>query len=108
MLQMGRSLKAHISAASSGTRVVPTCPEPKPEPMDIPKMAVEQERVAELERVAEQEEQPEEEEEEYVETITLRASNFVAFQDILEDMRFQITNIQRDARQDRLETQEML
>jgi hypothetical protein len=83
-------------------------PKPKPEPMDIPEMAIEQERAAKLERAAEQEEQPEEEEEEYEETITLRASNFVAFQDILEDMRFQITNIQRDARQDRLETQEML
>jgi hypothetical protein len=50
----------------------------------------------------------EEEEEDYEETITLRASDFVAFQDILEDMRFQIANIQRDARQDRLETQAML
>jgi hypothetical protein len=35
------------------------------------------------------------EEEEYEETITLRALDFVAFQDILEDMRFQIANIQR-------------
>jgi hypothetical protein len=50
----------------------------------------------------------EEEEEDYEETITLRASDFVAFQDILEDMRFQIANIQRDARQDRLKTQAML
>jgi hypothetical protein len=50
----------------------------------------------------------EEEEEEYEETITLRAFDFVAFQDILEDMRFQIADIQRDAHQDRLETQEML
>jgi hypothetical protein len=38
-----------------------------------------------------------EEEEEYEETIMLRASDFVAFQDILGDMRFQIANIQRDA-----------
>jgi hypothetical protein len=45
-----------------------------------------------------------EEEEEYEEMITLRASDFVAFQDILEDMRFQISNIQRDARQDRLKS----
>jgi hypothetical protein len=57
--------------------------------------------------VTEQEEQPEEEEE-YEETITLRASNFVHFQDILEDMQFQIADLQRTARQDRLETQEML
>jgi hypothetical protein len=53
--------------------------------------------------------EPEEEEkEEYEETITLRALDFVAFQDILEDMQFQIANIQRDAQQDRLETQDML
>jgi hypothetical protein len=57
----------------------------------------------------EPEEEPEDqEEEEYEETIKLRASDFVAFQDILEDMRFQIANIQRDARQDRLETQAIL
>jgi hypothetical protein len=31
-----------------------------------------------------------------------------ALQDTLEDMRFQIISIQRDARQDRLETQDML
>jgi hypothetical protein len=49
-----------------------------------------------------------EEEEEYEETITLKVLDFVAFQDILEDMRFQISNIQRDARRDRLETQAML
>jgi tetrahydromethanopterin S-methyltransferase subunit A len=40
----------------------------------------------------------EEEEEEYEETIMLRASDFVAFQDILEDMRSQITDLQRNAR----------
>jgi hypothetical protein len=74
-------------------------PEPEPEPMDIPKMAAEQERPAEPERAAKQEEQPEEEEEEeYEETITLRASDFVSFQDILEDMRFQIVDLQRTAR----------
>jgi hypothetical protein len=64
---------------------------------------------AEPERAVEQEEQlEEEEEEEYEETITLRTSDFVSFQDILEDMLFQITDLQRTARQDRLETQEML
>jgi hypothetical protein len=82
---------------------------PELEPMDISEMAVEPERAAEPERVAKQEEQPEEEEEEeYEETITLRASDFVSFQDILEDMRFQITDMKRSARQDRLETHEML
>jgi hypothetical protein len=39
--------------------------------------------------VAEQEEQPEDEEE-YNEMIMIRASDFVAFQDILEDMPSQI------------------
>jgi hypothetical protein len=52
--------------------------------------------------------EPEEEEEEYEEMITLRASDFIALQDTLEDIRFEIANIQRDARQDRLETQDML
>jgi hypothetical protein len=80
-------------------------PKPEPEPMDIPEMAAEQERAVEPERAAKQEEQPkEEEEEEYEETIMLRASNFVAFQDILEDMQSQIADLQRNARQDRLET----
>jgi hypothetical protein len=67
-------------------------PEPEPKPMDIPEMAAEQEIVAEPERAVEQEEQPEEEEE-YEETITLRASDFVHFQDILEDMRFLIVDL---------------
>jgi hypothetical protein len=71
----------------------------EPEPMDILKMP------AEPERAAEQEEQPEEEEkEEYEETIMLRASDLVAFQDILEDMRSQIVDLQRNSCQDRLET----
>jgi hypothetical protein len=76
-------------------------PVPEPEPMDIPKMA------AEPERAAEDDEQPEDEDE-YEEMITLIASDFVAFQDILEDMRFQIADMQMTAGQDRLETQEML
>jgi hypothetical protein len=67
-------------------------PEPEPEPMDIQKMVAEHERAAELEIAAEQEEQPEEEEE-YEEMITLRAANFYALQDTLEDIRFQIANI---------------
>jgi hypothetical protein len=75
-------------------------PELEPEPMDIPEMA------AEPERVVEQEEQPEEEEE-YEEMITLRASDFVHFQDTLVDIRSQIVDLQRDACQDRLEIQEM-
>ena len=75
-------------------------PEPAlvPEPMDIPDMA------SEPERAAEQDEQSEE----YEETITLRAADFCALQDTLEDIRFQIADIQRDARQDRLETQDLL
>jgi hypothetical protein len=69
-------------------------PAPEPEPMDIPEMAAEQDIAAKPEGAAKQEEQPEEEnEEEYEETITLRASDFVHFQNILEDMRFQITDL---------------
>jgi hypothetical protein len=75
--------------------------------MDIPEIVAEQEIAAEPERAAEQEEQPEEEEE-YEETITLRASDFVSFQDILEDIRFQVADLHRTVHQDRLETQEML
>jgi hypothetical protein len=77
-------------------------PAPEPKPMDISEMAAEQERAAETERAAEQEEQPKEEEE-YKKTIMLRASDFVAFQDILEDMQSQIADLQRNACQDRLE-----
>ena len=55
------------------------------------------EMVAEPEREVEHVEQPEEEEE-YEETIILRAINFYALQDTLEDIRFQIANIQKDAR----------
>jgi hypothetical protein len=62
-------------------------PELELEPMDIQEMAAEQERVAEPERVAEYDEQLEEEEE-YEETITLRAADFYALQDTLEDIRF--------------------
>jgi hypothetical protein len=60
-------------------------------------MAAKQEMATELERAAEQEEQPKEEEE-YEEMITLRALDFVHFQDFLEDMRSQIADLQRDAR----------
>jgi hypothetical protein len=77
-------------------------PAPEPEPMDIP------------ERAADQEEQPEEYEKEYEEGIMLRASDLLHFQDTLVDIRSQIGDIrsqfvdlQRDARQDRLEVQEM-
>jgi hypothetical protein len=50
----------------------------------------------------------EEVETEQEETFTLRASDFEALQDTLEDIRFQIADIQRDVRQDRLETQDLL
>jgi hypothetical protein len=71
--------------------------------MDIYEMAAEQERAAEPERAAEHDEQPEEEED-YEEMITLRAVDFYALSDTLEDILFQIADIQRDAHQDRLET----
>jgi hypothetical protein len=70
-------------------------------------MAVEQERAAEPKRATEHDEQPEEEEE-YEVMMILRATDFYALQDTLEDIRFQIADIQRDARQARLETQDML
>jgi ribosome modulation factor len=76
---------------------------PKPEPMDIPEMAAEQIMAADPERAADQEEQPEE----YKEGIMLRASDLLHFQDTLVDIRSQFADLQRDARQDRLEVQEM-
>jgi hypothetical protein len=50
----------------------------------------------------------EEEETKQEETITLRASDFEAPQDTLEDIQFQIADIQRDVCQDKLETQDLL
>jgi hypothetical protein len=47
-----------------------------------------------------------EEEEEYEETITFRASDLIALQCSLDDMRFKIINIERDARQAQLEAEE--
>jgi hypothetical protein len=38
-------------------------------------------------------------EQEYEETITIRALDLIGLQDSLDDMRFEITNIERDARQ---------
>jgi hypothetical protein len=92
MLQTGRSLRAHTPAASSGTRVVPNMPKAvrEPEMMDVDEPVVPKPTAPEtaapkpVEPPVEPEE--EEEEEEYEETITLRASDFVAFHDILEDM----------------------
>jgi hypothetical protein len=46
------------------------------------------------------------EEEEYEETITIRALDLLALQDSLDDMRFKIANIERDARQAQLEAEE--
>jgi hypothetical protein len=74
--------------------------QPKLEPMDIPEMA------AEPERAAEQEEQPDEGEE-YEEGIMIRPLDLLHFQDTLVDIRSQIADLERDARQDRLEVQEI-
>jgi hypothetical protein len=71
-----------------------------------PEMAAELEMAEEHEKEAEQEEEADEQPNE--EALTLRAADVYALQDILEDMRFQITEIQREACQDRLETQDML
>jgi hypothetical protein len=75
--------------------------------MDIPEMAAEHEMAFEPQREAS--EQPEEYEEEYEddEYITLRRSDLLHFQDTLVDIRSQIADLQRDARQDRLEVQQM-
>jgi hypothetical protein len=75
-------------------------PEPELEPIDIHEMAAEQEIVAEPEMAEGQEEEADEQpnEEEYEETITLKAADFYALEDTLEDIRFQISDIQRDAR----------
>jgi hypothetical protein len=84
--------------------------------MDIPEMVAEHEMAFEPQREAEQKEQPEEyeEENEDEECITLRRSDLLHFQDTLVDIRSQIRDVrsqfadfQRDARQDRLEVQEM-
>jgi hypothetical protein len=71
-----------------------------PEPMDTPEMAYEPEFAAE------QEEQPDEGEE-YEEGIMIRRSDLLHFQETLVDIRSQITDLQRDARQDRLEVLQM-
>ena len=84
--------------------------------MDIHETAVEQEIVAEPEMAEEYEEEAEQEaeakdepdEEEYEETITLSATDVYALQDTLEDIRFQILNIQRNACHNWLESQAML
>jgi hypothetical protein len=81
-------------------------PEPalEPEPMDIPEIPAEHEMAFEPHREVEQE-QPEEYEDE--ECITLRRSDLLHFQDTLVEIRSQIADLQRDARQDRLEVQQM-
>jgi hypothetical protein len=68
-------------------------PAPVPEPMDIPEMAAEPEIAAEQEELLD-------ESEEYEEGITIRRSDLLHFQETLVDL-------QRDARQDRLEVQQM-
>jgi hypothetical protein len=84
--------------------------EPEPEPKDIHKMVAEQEIATELEMAEVQEEEADEQpdEEEYEETITLKAADVYALQDTLEDMRFHIANIHRNAHQDRLELRAMM
>jgi hypothetical protein len=81
----------------------------EPEPMDIPKLVAEHEMAFEPQRQTK--EQPEEYEEEQLEEdeecITLRRSDLLHFQDTLVDIQSQIADLQRDARQDRLEVQQM-
>jgi hypothetical protein len=77
--------------------------------MDIPEIPAEHEMAFEPHRETDQE-QPEE----YEEGITIRRSDLLHFQETLVDLRSQIKEVkdqfadfQRDARQDRLEVQEM-
>jgi hypothetical protein len=78
--------------------------------MDIPEIPAEHEMAFEPHREAEQE-QPEEYDEEQLEEdekcITLRRSDLLHFQGTLVDIRSQIADLQRDARQDRLKVQQM-
>jgi hypothetical protein len=81
--------------------------------MDIPELVAEHEMAFEPQRQPEEQpkEQPEEYEEEQLEEdeecITLRQSDLLHFQDTLVDIRSQIADLQRDARQDKLEVQQM-
>jgi hypothetical protein len=68
--------------------------------MDIPEMAAQPERAAEQEELLD-------ESEEYEEGIMIRHSDLLHLQETLVDIRFQIADLQRDTRQDRLEVQEM-
>ena len=84
--------------------------------MDMDAIAAEQEMAAEPKMAAQYEEEAQQEaeaedepdEEEYEEMITLNTANIHALQDTLEDIRFQISDIQRDARQDKLDSQAMM
>jgi hypothetical protein len=73
--------------------------------MDIPEIVAEHEMAFEPQRQPEEYEEEQLEEDE--ECITLRRSDLLHFQDTLVDIRSQIADLQRDARQDRLEVQQM-
>jgi hypothetical protein len=77
--------------------------EPEMMNMDEPAVVEPGELPAKPEREAKQAKQPEEDEE----YITLRASDLLHFQETLVDIRSQIADLQKDARQDRLEVQQM-
>jgi hypothetical protein len=88
----------------------------KPEPMDMHEIVAEQEIAIEPVMAEEYEEEAEQETEakdqpneaEYEEMVTIRASDLLAMQDTLDDMRFKIANIERDARQAQFEAEERL
>jgi hypothetical protein len=89
----------HIQWNQSCFHMPRVAPEPEPEMMDMDKLVALEPATPELvELPVEAEEEDQQEEEEYEESITLRASDFAALQDTLEDIRFQILDIQRDAR----------
>ena len=74
--------------------------------MDIEEPAAQPEPSAQPEAAIEPDAADDEEGEEYTDTITISASDLVALQDTLDDMRFKIDNIERDARQAQLEAEE--
>jgi hypothetical protein len=97
----------HIQWNQSCSHMPRAAPEPEMMDMDEP-VAPERAAPELVEPPVEPKEEAEdqqEEEEEYEETIMIRASDFAALQDTLEDMRFKIAEIQREAHQDRLDVQ---
>ena len=78
----------------------------EPELMDMDEPAAVEQEVAKEEEVVAEPNAVEEEEEECEETITISAADLVALQDTLDDIRFHIANMRRDACQVQLKEDE--